>query len=287
MFGRVPLEWPFFPGSATPGWVVEGLATYYESEFTQAGRVRGSFHEMVVRTAILEGRFETIDQTSGDSPLWPGGQRYYVYGSLFLKYLMDQHGREAMGAFVKAVAGQWIPYRLNSAARDAFGVSFSEAWEEWRAGLEGRYAALRDSLEQAPLTEGEALTGEGYYAWSPEPSPDGMGSPLPGWTDGAIPRSGSWTRTTGRKRSWPGPTTSLSSPGPRPAGSSSPRSTTRIPTGSGGTSFSWGSVERYRSHQGGSAGPPRCGPGGRAGRGGPGGWRIEPFGDGGSLQWPD
>ena len=176
IFGRVPLAWPFFPGAAVPTWAVEGLATYYESELTGAGRVRGSFHEMVVRTAILEDRFERIDQSSGDSPVWPGGQRSYVYGSLFLKHLMDEHGQEAMGAFVDAVARQWIPYRLNSAAKDAFGVSFSDSWEEWRMLLEGRYSALRDSLQgRAPITEGEALTREGYYAWSPEPSPDGHG----------------------------------------------------------------------------------------------------------------
>lgn len=174
VFGRAPLEWPFFPGSATPGWVVEGLATFYESEFTQAGRVRGSFHEMVLRTAILENRFESIDQTSGDSPTWPGGQRYYAYGSLFMQFLMDTYGREAMGAFVRGVAGQWIPYRLNSAAKDAFGITFSSAWERWRSGLEKRFEALADSLESvAPLTDGEALTSEGFYAWSPEPSPDG------------------------------------------------------------------------------------------------------------------
>lgn len=176
IFGRVPLEWPFFPGAATPGWATEGIATYYESELTQAGRVRGSFHEMVIRTAILENRFETIDQSSGDSPVWPGGQRAYVYGSLFLKHLMDEHGPEAMGVFVDAVAGQWIPYRMNAAAEDVFGISFTDSWEEWRALLEGRYSALRDSLEnRAPITRGEALTREGYYAWRPEPSPDGRG----------------------------------------------------------------------------------------------------------------
>jgi len=174
IFGRMPLSWPFFPGSATPGWVVEGIATYYESELTEAGRVRGSFHEMVVRTAILEDGFESIDQTSGDSPTWPGGQRYYVYGSLFLKYLMDQRGPEAMGAFAEAVAGQWVPYRLNSAGEDALGISFTQAWGEWKDLLETRYEALRDTLEQrAPITQGEALTREGYYAWTPEPSPSG------------------------------------------------------------------------------------------------------------------
>ena len=176
LFGRVPLEWPFFPGAATPGWTVEGIATYYESKLTKSGRLRGSFHEMVVRTAILEDRFESIDQSSGASPVWPGGQRYYVYGSLFLQYLMDQHGPEAMGAFVEAVAGQWIPYRLNAAANEVLGISFTDSWEDWRALLEGRYSALRDSLEtRVPLTQGEALTREGYYAWSPEPSPDGRG----------------------------------------------------------------------------------------------------------------
>jgi len=174
VFGRVPLEWPFFPGGATPDWVIEGLATYYESRLTQAGRVRGSFHEMVIRTAVLEGRFESLDQASGDSPVWPGGLRYYVYGSMFLDHLARLYGSEALGAFVREVAGQWIPYRLDTAARKSFGVSFSEAWADWESSLETRYRLLRDSLAaRAPLTRGEELSRAGYYAWSPEPSPDG------------------------------------------------------------------------------------------------------------------
>ena len=176
VMGRVPLEWPFFPGAATPGWFVEGLATYYESALTSAGRVRGTFHEMVVRTAILEDAFERIDQTSGDSPVWPGGQRYYIYGSMFLAHLMERYGPETMGAFAEAVAGQWIPYRLDAAAREAFGISFTEAWDRWEADLRDRYVELRQTLRQrAPLTEGESLTDSGFYAWSPEPSPDGSG----------------------------------------------------------------------------------------------------------------
>ena len=174
VFGRLPLEWPFFPGTATPGWVGEGIATYYESALTQAGRVRGSFHEMVIRTAILEGTFESIDQASGESQLWPGGQRYYIYGSLFLNHLAELHGEETVGAFVEEVAGQWVPYRMNAAARRVFGTSFSEAWAAWEAELRPRYAALRDSLALwAPLTAGEPLTEDGFYALNPVPSPSG------------------------------------------------------------------------------------------------------------------
>ncbi len=174
VFGRYPLEWPFFPAAAAPDWTVEGIAVYFESSLTRAGRVRGSYHEMAVRTAVLEDRFESIDQASGDSPVWPGGQRYYIYGSLFLQHLTEVHGEEALARFVQAVAGQWVPYRLDAAAREAFGISFSRAWEEWHGALRIRYEALRDSLAGwAPLTRGEALDQGGYYSWNPAPSPDG------------------------------------------------------------------------------------------------------------------
>jgi hypothetical protein len=174
LFGRVPLRWPFFPGLATPGWTVEGIATYYESALTGAGRVKGSFHEMVVRTAVLEDDFESIDQVSGASQVWPGPQRYYIYGSLFLNYLAEKHGEEAVTSFAEEVAGQWVPYRLNAAARKAFGSSFSDSWGEWEGELRVRYRALRDSLASwVPLTVGEILTEEGFYAQYAEPSPSG------------------------------------------------------------------------------------------------------------------
>jgi len=174
VFGRVPLRWPFFPGLATPGWTVEGIPTYYESALTEAGRVRGSFHEMVVRTSVLEDALESLDQVSGGSPVWPGPERYYIYGSLYFEYLVERHGEAALTDFVRKVAGQWIPFRMNAAAREAFGLSFSESWEEWTEELEAEYRALADSLALgAPLTEGETLTGEGYYALNPAPSPGG------------------------------------------------------------------------------------------------------------------
>src|SRR5207244_2392098 len=40
VFGRAP---GLFPNEYQPSWVIEGIATYYESRFTNAGRGRGSF----------------------------------------------------------------------------------------------------------------------------------------------------------------------------------------------------------------------------------------------------
>ncbi|MEX0980436.1 MAG: hypothetical protein WDZ89_05030, partial [Gemmatimonadota bacterium] len=176
LFGRLPGAWPVFPGRSVPTWTIEGIATFYESALSDAGRAHGTYHEMILRTSILDGTFERIDQASGSSPVWPGGSRAYIYGSLFFEHLLERYGEERMARFVDAVAGQWIPYRLNSAARSAFGVSFSRAWREWEAELEQRFAAEVEGLAAlAPLTRPERLTRDARVALHPSVSPSGDG----------------------------------------------------------------------------------------------------------------
>jgi WD40 repeat protein len=174
VFGRVSLDWPFFPGLGTPRWLVEGLATWYESRLTDAGRIRGSFLEMQLRTAALEGRFEDIGQASGNSPLWPGGNRAYAYGSLFFEYLLDKHGEEKMADLVDAIGGQWVPYRLDAAGRHAFGVGLSDEWRAWTNSLQAEYADLDRALERiGSITEPERLTEGARWGLYPTTSPDG------------------------------------------------------------------------------------------------------------------
>ena len=174
VLGRAEDGWPLFPGLATPTWVIEGLATWYESHLTNAGRVQGTYHEMVLRTAILEGRFESLGQASGASPLWPAGTRPYAYGSLFFDHLLERYGEERMKAFVEAVAGQWIPYRLDAAGRAAFGVSLTDAWEAWEDELRERYRDYDAELAKlGPVTTPERLTTGARWAFFPSVAPDG------------------------------------------------------------------------------------------------------------------
>ena len=176
LFGRAltPLN---FPGAVVPGWVIEGLATWYESALTGGGRVHGTFHEMVLRTAMLEGRFESIGQAGGNSPQWPGGVRRYAYGSLFFDYLLDKHGRERMAAFVEAVArplAQLPLPRLNAAGRRAFGASLSGEWDAWTNEMRARLSRLDAELAAfGPISEPERLTRNARYGLHPLASPDG------------------------------------------------------------------------------------------------------------------
>jgi hypothetical protein len=170
LFGRLPLG---FPETTTPDWTKEGLAVYLESRLTRAGRIRGTIHEMELRTAVLEGRFFTLDRVSGDPATWPGGNTRYVYGSMFLQYLSETHGERAAGEFVRRYGGYVVPFLNDYAAKRAYGVSFSRAWREWRSSLEVRYRAQADSLRALGLTEPEVLTKAGRRAEFPRWSPDG------------------------------------------------------------------------------------------------------------------
>ena len=175
LLGRYPATWPFFPGRAAPTWLIEGIATWYESTLTDAGRVHGTWQDMVLRTGVLEGGLEPLSLVSGRSPVWPAGLRPYVYGSEFFDYLMTRTDTLGMRQLVEEVAGQLVPYRIDAAARSAFGISFSQAWEEWRASLSSRYRALADSLAALqPPTAGEALTRGARQALYPQVSPDGQ-----------------------------------------------------------------------------------------------------------------
>ncbi|MDX1492486.1 MAG: hypothetical protein R3253_00325 [Longimicrobiales bacterium] len=129
---------------------------------------------MQLRTAALEGRFETIGQAAGESPVWPSGNRPYLYGTLFFAYLLEKHGEEKMEAFVDAVGGQWIPYRLDAAGRSALGVSLTQEWEAWRAEVESELEGLDARLATlGPVTEPERMTEGARWALHPEVSPDG------------------------------------------------------------------------------------------------------------------
>ena len=174
LFGRIPTPVFGFPAFATPRWVIEGIGTWYESGLTGAGRVLGTYHDMVLRTAALEGRFESIGQAGGWSPQWPGGLRVYIYGSMFFEYLMRKYGRDRMSAFVEAVEGQWIPYRLDAAGRNAFGVSLSREWRAWANGWRTEAAGLDDRLTRfGAVSQPEKVTQGARYALYPLVSPDG------------------------------------------------------------------------------------------------------------------
>lgn len=170
ILGRNPST---FPNAVSPLWMTEGLATFVESEVTESGRVKGTFLDMVLRAAAVEGRWPTEAQASGLTPFWPGGSARYLFGGRFVTWLARRHGTEALARYFNEYSGRLIPFLHNRTAQQVFGESISALWREWSREQQAAYAAEVERIRAAGLTEAERLTQLGYETKYPLLSPDG------------------------------------------------------------------------------------------------------------------
>ncbi len=165
LFGRSPV---FMPNVFTPAWVSEGLATYYESRLTSAGRVRGTQYEMIARASALANDVPPPPEWSAATARYPWGEIPYAFGSLFFDYLARTRGAEKVPEFIERISRYPIPFFLGRASRGAFGISFGDAFREWRDSL----AAAVAGASGEPMTGWRDLTREGRLAMTPRWSAD-------------------------------------------------------------------------------------------------------------------
>ena len=160
-----------FPNLWSPPWLTEGLATLVESEATDAGRLKGTYVDMILRTAAVENRFATEGQAAGFSPQWPGGGARYFYGSKFLEWLGQKHGPDKVREYINEYSSNVIPFRLNATATDVYGTGMKQLWNEWSEEQQRIYREQHAAL--GALTQRESITGLGYETKYPLLSPDG------------------------------------------------------------------------------------------------------------------
>jgi Tol biopolymer transport system component len=170
VLGRHPAS---FPNLWSPLWLTEGFATFVESELSEAGRVKGTFVEMVVRTAAIEGQLPELGQTAGLTPFWPGGSARYFYGSKFLEWIVRREGPDALMRYFNEYSGNLIPFLVNRTARKTLGASFTELWNEWVREQESNYTHQLARIRSEGMTSSERLTRIGYETKHPIVSPDG------------------------------------------------------------------------------------------------------------------
>ncbi|HEX5577720.1 MAG TPA: hypothetical protein VFX40_05045 [Gemmatimonadaceae bacterium] len=153
VFGRHPA---LFPNGYQPSWLIEGLAVYYESRLTGAGRLEGSEHFMIARAAAEARRLPRIGELSRETSRFPGGQVVYVYGSHIFDHIARTKGPETIPKFLDVSSKVLLPLSLNRKAKRAFGISFENAWRDWRDSMVAASDRGRD-----PLPGWRELTKEG------------------------------------------------------------------------------------------------------------------------------
>lgn len=164
-----------------PAWLVEGLATWAESEFTSGGRRDDALTRGVLETAALTGTWPTLaDVSLSTYGGWPGAQTEYLFGVGFTNFLVRKHGFGAVKASLAQhnAAGFFRPFAASW--RLAVGTELRSEWGVWqrevRAGAEPRAEHVREA-ERA----GVRKTESGWFTRAPALSPDGSQLAWVGW----------------------------------------------------------------------------------------------------------
>jgi hypothetical protein len=168
IFGRI-----YFPNAHQPLWLIEGLATFEETEGTAGGRGRSSYGEMVLRTAALAGKFPPLGKMAVFPERWPSGETPYLFGESFTRFLSKRYGREKLAELSRVYAGRTLPFLVNSTAQRVFGKRYGELYGEWKAELSDRFRGQAAEIRGRGETSSTPLTKRGSLTLAPAWSPSG------------------------------------------------------------------------------------------------------------------
>lgn len=163
----------YMPNHVAPRWFQEGIAVWQETEQTSGGRLRSTQWDMYLRMDALEDRFWGFDQVWNDADRWPHGHAAYLYGSYFIRYIADRHGREAIATMMRDYGDSILPYGLNRVAHRATGHTFTELWVDFLAERRAHYEEVQDEVDALGRREGTRLTTHGEMARAPRFLRDG------------------------------------------------------------------------------------------------------------------
>jgi Tol biopolymer transport system component len=161
------------PNTFMPRWWHEGMATWSETQYTGQGRGKGSYFDMVFRTAVAENNLPTVDKINGDVPYWPNGDLPYMYGYRLQRYITDTYGKEALGKLSIAHSGRF-PYFINAPPEDLFGgKSYSDLYTDMIAAVKKEQSDRIAVLSRKPFTALQTVSQAGENLTNPRYSPDG------------------------------------------------------------------------------------------------------------------
>jgi hypothetical protein len=155
------------PNQVQPRWILEGLAVVSESQHTSAGRIRSSLFDMYLRADVIADRIAGIDQFSSNPYRWPQGNLWYLYGSRFLRWIVDVYGPNTMRAVSAEYGSNLIPWGINRSIRRVTGRTYVELYDGFKDYLRRLYGEQMRTVEARGLREGTRMTRHGRNVYYP------------------------------------------------------------------------------------------------------------------------
>ena len=170
ILGRNPL---LFPNLLQPQWLIEGLATYEETDRTRAiGRGQSTLFRGLMRMEVASG-IKPVQQVNQPLESWPMNTVRYLYGAYFYQYIAERYGPEKITELVERYSNNLLPFFIGNNSRRVLGKDLAPLWNDFRDHLRTRFSAEIDAIRQAGEISGTALTRSGYFTRSPQLTDDG------------------------------------------------------------------------------------------------------------------
>lgn len=156
IIGDVPL-----PNNLWTPWMLEGLAVFMETEFTSAGRGRGSIYEMTLRTAVDAGvfntdQFVTLGQMSGNLPYFPGGDTRYLLGYYLMQQLVKSAGPKKQADSIlgqlSEASSHFTPSLYEALLAKVSKKSWADLWEDFAHETTSKMQAEISEIKASPLS---------------------------------------------------------------------------------------------------------------------------------------
>ena len=163
MAGDLPLDlrsilgrqWLLFPNQYVPSWIIEGIATYLETDKKHGvGRGQSSYYRALMKNEIKKG-IRSLDQVNQAQLDWPGNTTRYLYGVYFFTFLDQHYGKASIQQFAQHYAKFPVPYFVNTVFKEVYGKNLYQLWEEFKAYLHNAFDAeiSKTSHQNTPLQQ--------------------------------------------------------------------------------------------------------------------------------------
>lgn len=160
-----------FPNLLQPPWLIEGLATYEETDNARdIGRGQGTLFRGLMRQEVANG-IKPLNQVNQPLVSWPLNTARYLYGVYFFQFLADrpaQNGsEEKIIELVEQYSNNLLPFAINSNSKKVYGKDMLALWDEFSDELRNAFLPEIERIKESGERTGTQMTHSGYYTRTP------------------------------------------------------------------------------------------------------------------------
>jgi len=153
-----------FPNQFQPSWMIEGFATFAETDIERGlGRGQSSYFGMLMR-AEVEAGVKPLRQVNQPIRTWPRGVVPYLYGVHFFEFVAEHYGRDKVVQLLHEYSDNLVPFRINANSETVLGDELDGIWKTYESYLRDKYRRQSQRVREDGVVVGERLTQDGWGA---------------------------------------------------------------------------------------------------------------------------